>query len=156
MRKTILQICGLIFLSLVAGGARNFQNESAPPTNQPVVFFPRQVVDDSFAKGSALIDGSGGRNYKVLTGHRDTPGMVELHAKDTDIIYVVKGTATIVTGGTIVDAKTTAADEIRGREITGGDSRALEAGDVLIIPNGIPHWFKEVSAPFLYFVVKSR
>jgi uncharacterized protein YjlB len=82
--------------------------------------------------------------------------MVELHAKDTDIIYVVKGTATIVTGGTIVDAKTTAADEIRGREITGGDSRALEAGDVLIIPNGIPHWFKEVSAPFLYFVVKSR
>jgi len=156
MRNTILQICGLVFLLLVSGGARNFQNESAPPTNQPVVFFPRQLVTDSFAKGSVLIDGSGGQNYKVLTGRREAPGMVEVHAKDTDIIYVVKGTATIVTGGTIVDAKTTAADEIRGREITGGDSRALEAGDVLIIPNGVPHWFKEVSAPFLYFVVKSR
>jgi hypothetical protein len=25
-----------------------------------------------------------------------------------------------------------------------------------VIPNGTPHWFKEVKAPFLYYVVKVR
>jgi glc operon protein GlcG len=29
-------------------------------------------------------------------------------------------------------------------------------GDVVVIPNGVPHWFKEVEAPFLYYVIKVR
>jgi quercetin dioxygenase-like cupin family protein len=29
-------------------------------------------------------------------------------------------------------------------------------GDVVIIPNNVPHWFKEVDAPFDYYVVKVR
>ena len=41
--------------------------------------------------------------------------MAEVHARDTDIIYVLEGSATIVTGGQVVDGKTTATDEIRGR-----------------------------------------
>ena len=82
--------------------------------------------------------------------------MVEVHTKDTDILYVLKGWATVVTGGTMVDGKPIAADEIRGREITGGESRKLVPGDAMIIPNGVPHWFKEVQAPFLYYVVKVR
>ncbi|MFY9607720.1 MAG: cupin domain-containing protein [Blastocatellia bacterium] len=34
--------------------------------------------------------------------------------------------------------------------------RRLRKGDVIIVPAGTPHWFKEVSAPFLYYVVKAR
>ena len=26
--------------------------------------------------------------------------------------------------------------------------------DVIVIPNDVAHWFKEVSAPLLYYVVK--
>ena len=103
-----------------------------------------------------LFDGNGGRNYMVHSSRREGPGMVEVHTKDTDILYVVSGTATVVTGGTMVDGKPTAADEIRGREIIGGETRHLVVGDAMIIPNGVPHWFKEVQAPFLYFVVKVR
>jgi quercetin dioxygenase-like cupin family protein len=36
----------------------------------------------------------------------------------------------------------------------GGDTNHLAKGDVIIIPNGVPHWFTETSTPFLYFVVK--
>jgi len=68
----------------------------------------------------------------------------------------LNGSATIVTGGTMVDGKQIADDEIRGREITCGETRQLVPGDVMIIPNGVPHWFKEVKAPFLYYVVKVR
>ena len=84
------------------------------------------------------------------------PGQVEVHTKDADILYVLKGTATVVTGGTMVDGKHIAPDEIRGREISGGETRQLVPGDAMIIPNNVPHWFKEVQGTFLYFVVKVR
>jgi len=92
----------------------------------------------------------------VHASRREGPGMVEVHTKDTDILYVLRGSATVVTGGTMVDGKNIAADEIRGKEIHGGETRKLVPGDAMIIPNGVPHWFKEVDAPFLYYVVKVR
>ncbi len=128
----------------------------ASATLLPVTYFAKKDVDEGFAKGSVLFDGAGGRNYMVHASRRETPGTVEVHTKDTDILYVLKGTATVVTGGTMVDGKNIAPDEIRGREITGGETRKLVPGDAMIIPNGVPHWFKEVQAPFLYYVVKVR
>jgi glc operon protein GlcG len=53
-----------------------------------------------------------------------------------------------------VKGRTTAADEIRGESIDGGSTRTLQTGDVVIVPNGTPHWFKEVGGPLLYYVVK--
>ena len=82
--------------------------------------------------------------------------MAEVHALDTDIIYVLDGTATLVTGGKATDVKNVAADEFRGSAIEGGDTRELKKGDVVIIPAGVPHWFKDVTNPFLYYVVKAR
>ena len=67
---------------------------------------------------------------------------------------MLEGTATLVTGGSPVDAKTTAPDEVRAPSIAGGTSRAVAKGDVVIIHNGVPHWFKEVRGPFLYYTVK--
>jgi quercetin dioxygenase-like cupin family protein len=59
-----------------------------------------------------------------------------------------------VTGGQVVGGKTTAADELRGDAITAGAAWPLVKGDVVIIPNGVPHLFKDVTASFLYYVVK--
>ena len=92
----------------------------------------------------------------VSTRRRDKPGIGEVHTLDTDIVYVVEGTATFVTGGTIVSPKATAPDEIRGSAIEGGETYHLSKGDVIIVPNRVPHWFKEVPGPFLYFMVKVR
>src|ERR1051325_7050270 len=138
-----------------ADAAKTFGSEAAAML-LPVTYFPKNDVDEGFAKGSVLFDGAGVRNYMVHASRRETPGMVEVHTKDTDILYVLKGAATVVTGGTMLDGKNIAPDEIRGREITGGETRKLVPGDAMIIPNGVPHWFKEVQAPFLYYVVKVR
>ena len=108
---------------------------------------------DKVAKGGSLVTAP---EYTVSVLSRNMAGQVEVHEKETDIFYVMDGEATFVTGGTMVDGKPIAADEIRGREITGGETRQLVFGDVMIIPNGVPHWFKEVKAPFLYYVVKVR
>jgi mannose-6-phosphate isomerase-like protein (cupin superfamily) len=66
----------------------------------------------------------------------------------------MEGSATFVTGGTVVEPATTGPGEARGKAITGGTPRHLQKGDVIVIPKGVPHWFTEVSSPFLYFVVK--
>jgi quercetin dioxygenase-like cupin family protein len=78
-----------------------------------------------------------------------------VHVRDTDVIYVLEGTATIVTGGKVVDGRTTAAGEIRGSSIQGGIEQQLAKGDVFIVPNGVAHWFTRVQAPFRYYVVKA-
>jgi quercetin dioxygenase-like cupin family protein len=78
-----------------------------------------------------------------------------VHVRDTDIIYVLEGAATVVTGGDVVETSTVAPDEIRGAAIRGGQAQRLERGDVFIVPRGVPHWFKDVQGPFLYYVVKA-
>jgi mannose-6-phosphate isomerase-like protein (cupin superfamily) len=122
----------------------------------PVTYVPAAEVKAAFDKGAVLFDGAGGRNYRVHASRRDTPGQGEVHVRDTDIIYVLDGSATFVTGGTLVDGRTTAPDELRGPEIEGGETRRIGKGDVLIVPAGTPHWFKEVAGPVLYYVVKVR
>jgi len=141
-----------------AEAAKKFGDDPAmTSTLLPVSYFSKEQTEEGFAKGAVLFDGDdGARNYMVHSSRREQPGMVEVHTKDTDILYVLKGGATVVTGGTMVDGKPIAADEIRGREITGGETRKLVPGDAMIIPNGVPHWFKEIDGTFLYFVVKVR
>src|SRR6266436_7986182 len=88
----------------------------------PVLFFDDSQVSASFSKGAVLLDGTN-RNYMVNTSRRDQPGLAEIHTLDTDIIYVVEGTATFVTGGTAAEMKEIAANEIRGSRIDGGETR---------------------------------
>jgi len=121
----------------------------------PVLFFDSSQVSASFSKGAVLLDGTN-RNYMVHTSRRDRPGLAELHTLDTDIIYVMEGTATFVTGGTAIETKEIAPNEIRGSGIDGGETRRLSKGDVIIVPNGVPHWFKEVGGTFLYYTIKVR
>jgi glc operon protein GlcG len=122
----------------------------------PISYFDKGKVDEAFAKGTVLLDGSDGRNYMVHASRREKPGQAEVHAKDTDVIYVLGGTATLVTGGEAVDAKETAIDELRGSSISNGQTRQIAKGDVVVVPNGVPHQFIEVTNPFLYYVVKVR
>lgn len=122
----------------------------------PVAFFDAATVNAAFQKGAVLEDGSNGENYMVHASRREKSGLVEVHELDTDIIYVLDGTATIVTGGKSLDAKQIAPNEFRGTSVDGGETRQLKKGDVLIIPKGTPHWFKQVDGAFLYYVVKVR
>lgn len=121
-----------------------------------VVFFESTTVADAFSKGAVLAGGTNGETYMVHASRREKAGQSEVHDLDTDIIYVLDGTATMVTGGQAVDAKTTAPFEHRGSSIEGGETRQLKKGDVIIVPKGTPHWFKQVDGTFLYYVVKVR
>jgi mannose-6-phosphate isomerase-like protein (cupin superfamily) len=121
----------------------------APPTSVRTI--PSAEVTAAFAKGRPLIENAA---YKVHASRRDGPGQAEVHGLDTDIFHVQEGSATLVTGGQVTDAKETAPNERRGAAITGGTSQKLTKGDIVIVPKGVPHQFTETSAPFLYYTVK--
>ena len=73
------------------------------------------------------------------TRREASSGQAELHEKQADLIVVQSGQATILIGGAIVNPKTTAANEIRGTSIEGGERQALKAGDIVHVPVKIPH-----------------
>ena len=130
----------------VVVGAAAFAAEPAP-----VQMIRAARVTAAFEKGEPLVETPA---YKVHASRRDRDGMAELHVTDTDIVYVLSGTATLITGGRIVDGRTTAAQEVRGASIAGGETRQVAKGDVVIVPNGVPHQFLHVTVPFTYYVVK--
>jgi uncharacterized protein GlcG (DUF336 family) len=131
----------------MAGMGMKAAASSLPTTT----YFAHDTVSAAFAKGQPLLEVPG---YKVHASRRDAPGVAEVPLWETDVIYVLDGEATFVTGGTVVEPQATEPGQIRGTVIEGGTERHLGKGDVIVVPANEPHWFKEVSAPFLYFVVK--
>jgi mannose-6-phosphate isomerase-like protein (cupin superfamily) len=123
------------------------------PSSTAVTIVPNAAVTDAFKKGIGFVESS---EFKINAGRRDGAGGVEVHNRDTDIFYILEGSAVLVTGGKVEGGKTIAPNEIRGTSIIGGESHTVSKGDVIVIPRGLPHWFKEVpQVPLLYFVVKT-
>jgi mannose-6-phosphate isomerase-like protein (cupin superfamily) len=152
-RMNLWQIVVLVTLGVIAL-VRTVGAQMASPA---VTHIEAAAVAEAFARGGVLFDGDGGaHNYMVHASRRDGAGQAEVHVRDTDVIHVLDGAATFVTGGTLVDGRATAADEIRGSAIQAGETRRIAKGDVLIVPKGVPHWFQAVEAPITYFVVKVR
>jgi uncharacterized RmlC-like cupin family protein len=83
--------------------------------------------------------GQWGNHLLLKTRREASSGQAEWHEKQADLIVVQSGQATIVIGGTIVNGMTTAANEIRGTSIEGGERQALKPGDVVHIPVKTPH-----------------
>ena len=117
-------------------------------------YVENQRVLDNFEKknGNPLIPGEA---YSVQTNRRTANGNIEIHEKETDIFYVLDGSATIIVGGTAVEPKQTRPGQLTAKEIANGQSYNLKKGDVLVIPAGQPHWFKQVNGFINYLTVKS-
>ena len=116
-----------------------------------VTYVDHAKVAAALSKGGSLVTAP---DLLVSGSHRDKAGQAEQHEKETDVIYVVDGAATFITGGTMVGGKVTKPGQMLGTDIQGGQSRQLTKGDVIVVPAGIPHWFKEVPQSINYYVVK--
>ena len=135
-----------IVMGLVAMAAATVVGQS-----RAVTHIDSDKVATALAKGGSLV---ATKDFTVAGSHRTGPGMVEVHDHETDIFYVTDGEATLVTGGTMVGGKQTAAGQHRGTDITGGQTQKLRKGDVVTIPAGVPHWFPEIPQPLSYLLVK--
>ena len=141
-KRILLLLSSLLVLTALAADK---------PAGFGVIHLDHQKVAETFAQGGTLLTTN---NFKVMALRRDKPGEVEIHDADTDIFYVLEGSANLVIGGTATDPRKTTSGEIRAKSINGGESRRVTRGDVVVIPNGVPHWFNEVNGTFLYYMVK--
>ena len=127
---------------------------AAQPGAKPdeVVYIPEVEVAVAKTNQAMLASGS---DHSVMVLRREEAGQSEVHADDTDIFYVLDGSATLVTGGEVTGGETTAPGQIRGDGIAGGQTHTLSKGDIVVIPKGTPHWFKEVPVVIVYLTVKA-
>lgn len=132
-------------------GVQSLEAALTASASADAVFFPSQRVREQFATGGLLLDE---RRYKVDAGRREAPGEVEYHETVADIMHVVEGKATVITGGALREPRGVGPGELRAASIDGGTEHRLAEGDVLVVPAGVPHQFVDVSDPFLYFVAK--
>jgi uncharacterized RmlC-like cupin family protein len=94
-------------------------------------------------------------NYQMSVAYRNASGQAELHQTKNDIFYMISGSCTLVTGGTIPNAKTTQPHELRGAAVSGGQKRKIGPGDFLTIPAGVPHqMLLDPGTEITYAVVK--
>jgi mannose-6-phosphate isomerase-like protein (cupin superfamily) len=96
-------------------------------------------------------------HHYTMLAYRNRSGVGELHQSFADVFFIVDGHATLVTGGEMVEPKTTGPGEIRGASVKGGSRQTLNAGDVVHIPAGMPHQMILADGETVtYFVVKAE
>jgi mannose-6-phosphate isomerase-like protein (cupin superfamily) len=105
-----------------------------------VHYISHSKVTEVMSKGGPIVSDPG----LVVLAQRREAGAVEYHDHTNHVFVMVEGEATMVTGGTMVDAKRTAPDQMRAPSLDGGTTYHLSKGDVITIPAKTPHWFKEV------------
>jgi mannose-6-phosphate isomerase-like protein (cupin superfamily) len=81
------------------------------------------------------------------------------HSKIDEIYYILEGGGTLLTGGTLVNARETASSLTvgpgwSGTGIQGGESRRVTPGDVVFIPAGTPHMFSQLDRTIRYLTYR--
>ena len=141
MKFSILVLASTLTAALLMAG-------DGKPT---VTFVDHQKVAEALMKGAGLASGP---DYSVSALRRDKSGAAELHETQTDVYYVTEGDATFVTGGKLTGEKVVSPGQRQGTGVEGGEVHHLTQGDVVVIPAGVPHWFKAVAKPTSYLLIK--
>lgn len=145
---------------VVAPRAGEPRQEDAPDHLSRPVLLERAAYLGRLARAG---EGSASETLKQYPGHsimllyRGRSGEAELHENFADLFLVLDGRATLLTGGSIRDSRTTAPGEVRGAAIEGGARQELRAGDLAHVPRGLAHQMV-VSGddPVICLVVKIR
>lgn len=151
-------ISGLIALAVVAPAqvcaqAKPAEYHSAAELKQQ---FTKLAADAKTKNaGSSGADWGSYENHALKLSYRRTTGQAEVHVHLTDVMVVTGGSATMVTGGKLVDPKNDNPNEIKGKSIDGGTRQVLSEGDIIHIPAGTPHQLiLDQGKDFEAFVVK--
>ncbi len=72
------------------------------------------------------------------------------HDGATELHHIIEGSGTLVTGGTMVRPS----GGRGGATIENGVSRRVSKGDVIVVPSGMPHWYKDLDGTITYLEVR--
>lgn len=67
------------------------------------------------------------------------------HSDRAELFYVIDGSGTMLTGGTITDGKPNGTNT-QGTTISGGTRIDFAKGDFIMVPSGVPHQFVDLTS----------
>jgi mannose-6-phosphate isomerase-like protein (cupin superfamily) len=174
MRNAMFAAAGL----LLAAVAISAQGDMRPTCrNCPGTYIPNEELQAYVKRAIAnrIVDQQvraidvGKSNVDIGIVHRGkldapAPGSVAEHDQVSEVYHILDGTATLVTGPDIVDAKRRPADNeavrmlngpgSNGASVRNGATHQLKAGDVIVIPAGTGHWFTKIDDHITYLMVR--
>ena len=109
----------------------------------------KRAVSPAGAATTAAISNTD--QYRINIVHRVTPAGALAHAGNTELHYILEGSATVVTGGTLVRP---AGGGAGAASIQNGVTQHVSKGDVIIVPENSPHWYKDIEGQVTYLEVR--
>lgn len=141
MRRFVM---GIGMAALMVGAVAMAQTQSSNVEFHAASNLKQQfakLADQAKAKNAGSTGADLGKysNHELKLSYRRGSGGAEVHVHLADIFFVTGGSATLITGGKIVDEHKENENEIKGKSIEGGTKQELTAGDVVHIPANTPH-----------------
>jgi len=153
MKSAAFLAIALLALAAGAQAPTRVDYRSSQDIDSTLTTLLAQSQSAGYASAKQFDSGS----HSLALSVRTKSGGGEIHAHFDDIMIVVDGSATELTGGSVIDAQTGADGETRGSSVSGGTPHPLAKGDIIHILAGTPHQMIVVpGASIRYIVVKIR
>jgi hypothetical protein len=159
-------------VALVAQSAMKPGHQRVPPFRDPSPYMSAADIQAGLSKLDPKLVASrtggsvpfaGGKAPGVVRRRVTGPQYAITHTRDLEYVMVTKGTATMVTGGTLVPP-TIDSDPypnvdpnaiIRSENgVNGGTARRIGPGDVIVNLPGTPHWLSQIDGVIEYFEIR--
>src|SRR5215467_1565329 len=171
MRSTLRTLTAILFMTIStmqsqqsaaqqapgAGRGATPTTTPAPPPGSAGIYKSDAELTAALKKAIAAANGNQSQSpiantdqYRINIVHREKAAGALAHEGNTELHYIIEGSGIIVTGGTIVRGT----GGINGATIEGGETHAVKKGDVILVPSGSAHWYKEVTTPITYLEVR--
>ena len=152
-----MRILGIIAVALLVAGTA-FAQKTITDADKSGVYMSAADVSAAVAKlpknplASVPVFKLGPFNVNVehRLGAPAAAQAASVHDKDAELFYMIDGTATLVTGGKLVEG-TKDGDNWRGKSIEGGKAQKMSKGDFMMVPAGVPHWFTDINGQITEF-----
>lgn len=128
---------------------------AAPPAGSPATYKSAEELATALKAAKATPGGmttaaiSNTDQYRINIVHRAKPAGAIAHAGNTELHYIIEGSGTVITGGTIVPAA-----DGKPASIAKGVTQRVTKGDVIIVPANSPHWYSQIDSTITYLEVR--
>ena len=145
----------LVVMAMVCSGvafAQQAPPAAAPPPGSPALYKSDAELMAALKEATARAGMQTGAisntdQYRINVIRRTQSGTPLTHAGNTELHYIIEGSATVVTSGKVVR-------DSSGATVEGGVSRRVTKGDVILVPADTPHWYKDVEGSVTYLEVR--
>lgn len=98
-----------------------------------------QLAQQGKTKGSSGSTLGDYGTHAIKLSERTVSGGAEVHAHFDDVMIVMNGNATLITGGELIDSHGGSKGESTGSGIRNGITKSIGTGDIVHVPAGVPH-----------------